>query len=278
MALVPCKYCGKEVSDKAGTCPHCGKSLLSEKTIICAECGSEVPISATACPACGFPVNNDSLERNNSNETNWPKTKTKNKKRVVVSVVVFAFILVGCIAGVLLIHRAKVEAEAKEAERIEAEYYLSISETVDKMLQGAIATEDAGELLYNVWYNSIFEIDDVTTNKYTRRKSGGFYEDFNDALKKLYDDYSFSSQVTKIMSNQKTVDSYMKALANPPDNCTEAYSVIEDLYSAYLDLTNCVTDPIGYNITSYLTAFKDADTAFLKYYKKMSPYLVDNTD
>lgn len=27
MALIPCKECGKEVSSKARTCPHCGRPL-----------------------------------------------------------------------------------------------------------------------------------------------------------------------------------------------------------------------------------------------------------
>ena len=31
MALIPCKECGNQISDKAkGTCPHCGVSLISK--------------------------------------------------------------------------------------------------------------------------------------------------------------------------------------------------------------------------------------------------------
>ena len=37
MALIKCCECGKEISDKATTCIHCGCTI--EKKYICPECG-----------------------------------------------------------------------------------------------------------------------------------------------------------------------------------------------------------------------------------------------
>ncbi|MCI8631822.1 MAG: zinc-ribbon domain-containing protein [Firmicutes bacterium] len=33
MAMIQCKNCGKDISDKAYACPHCGHSAIEEKSI-----------------------------------------------------------------------------------------------------------------------------------------------------------------------------------------------------------------------------------------------------
>jgi len=41
MAIVSCRECGKEVSDKAETCPHCGVRILAAKNPdLCKKCGT----------------------------------------------------------------------------------------------------------------------------------------------------------------------------------------------------------------------------------------------
>ena len=37
MALIKCPKCGKEISDKAPACIHCGSSINSKKSIVIAE-------------------------------------------------------------------------------------------------------------------------------------------------------------------------------------------------------------------------------------------------
>jgi uncharacterized membrane protein YvbJ len=44
MALVPCKECGKEVSDKAATCPGCGVSL--RKRVASVDSNSKTPLES----------------------------------------------------------------------------------------------------------------------------------------------------------------------------------------------------------------------------------------
>ena len=57
MALIPCKSCGKQISDRAANCPHCGAlQVHSAAQILCEDCGKPLPESADVCPHCGCPV------------------------------------------------------------------------------------------------------------------------------------------------------------------------------------------------------------------------------
>ena len=67
MALIQCKNCGKDVSDRAKVCPHCGTQLIEDEVtqpqpIICEECGAEIPQGVDSCPNCGCPVPVDGEE------------------------------------------------------------------------------------------------------------------------------------------------------------------------------------------------------------------------
>lgn len=50
-----CADCGREVSARATSCPHCGAPL--QATIQkCPDCGKDVSIHASSCPNCGRPL------------------------------------------------------------------------------------------------------------------------------------------------------------------------------------------------------------------------------
>lgn len=55
MALIKCKECGNDISDKAACCPHCGVPV--EKEIYCSNCGEKVPATEQYCPKCGTKLN-----------------------------------------------------------------------------------------------------------------------------------------------------------------------------------------------------------------------------
>lgn len=55
MALINCKECGKEVSDAASVCPHCGAPV--DKYVYCRKCGTKVSENTVYCPKCGSRVN-----------------------------------------------------------------------------------------------------------------------------------------------------------------------------------------------------------------------------
>ncbi len=54
MALINCKECGKEISDAATVCPHCGAPVV--KDVYCRKCGTKVPENVKFCPNCGETV------------------------------------------------------------------------------------------------------------------------------------------------------------------------------------------------------------------------------
>ena len=57
MALIKCSECGKEISDKATSCPKCGNPInilnKSNSERICEHCGGSVYDNATTCVHCG---------------------------------------------------------------------------------------------------------------------------------------------------------------------------------------------------------------------------------
>ena len=55
MALIPCPECGRQISDKAPTCPRCGCPANSFVPAKCAECGHQLKDAAETCPQCGCP-------------------------------------------------------------------------------------------------------------------------------------------------------------------------------------------------------------------------------
>lgn len=59
MALINCPECGKEVSDKASVCIHCGFPLDEIKenlNIQCPHCGAENPANADYCSVCEMRI------------------------------------------------------------------------------------------------------------------------------------------------------------------------------------------------------------------------------
>ena len=64
MALIECSECGKQVSDKASSCPHCGAPINDKK--FCKFCGEQIDHDCIVCPKCGKQVEeiHDSINGN----------------------------------------------------------------------------------------------------------------------------------------------------------------------------------------------------------------------
>ena len=56
MAFVKCPECGKEISDKATQCIHCGCPIEIEFKYYCKECGAEILETDPVCPNCGIDL------------------------------------------------------------------------------------------------------------------------------------------------------------------------------------------------------------------------------
>lgn len=81
MALIKCSECGRDVSDKASSCPHCGNPLTPK--IFCEDCGSELSSNDKSCPKCGCPITakQDTATPNVQPTTNRPPLVISDSER-----------------------------------------------------------------------------------------------------------------------------------------------------------------------------------------------------
>lgn len=277
MAMIQCPNCGESVSDKAKSCVHCGYELHLEEKKYCPECGQELEDNVTVCFKCGCPIEEKPEASEDSKSQSIPQqvevTGVKVNKNIKKIIAFIAVAIVVAIIAVFGIQQQKKQNEAKEAAKKSQEYGENLELATLTMLTGAADAETCGNLIKQVWYNSIYEKRDTTTDKYTRPK-GYFEPDFNKALSNLYYDSSFSSKVSGIKDNQSSVQKLMKNLKNPPEEYKDAYDALSKLYDAYTKLTNLAIDPAG-SLQTFSDNFTEADTEFSNCYSTMELYIGD---
>lgn len=289
MAIIQCPNCRGQISDKARKCVHCGTVYISGKKELCAECGAELEDGAAMCFQCGCPVGVDSrMMSADFQQMGAPGSNKANieTKRIIAAGVVIVVVLMAIVIGILC-HRAKKVVEEvnenmrfnqeKEVEEENAgrsqEYAANLQLVTDTMLSGAVDAENCCNLIVEVWNNAIWEIEDDITDQYTR-PNGHFVEDFNDALDNLFADSEFCLQIDNIIENQRTVNSIVGQLKNPPEEYKSAYESLSKCYDAYLTFTNLAISPTG-SLNTFSEDFNDADTEFIHCYHLMEFYLQD---
>ena len=188
MALITCPECGKEISDKVKACPHCGYPLT-------AEAEQSVPDSAPQ-----------------QVEVVSVKVNPQKTKKIIIGAVAAVILIAVCAITVAMMNQQKV-ADAR------ATYIENLTLARSTMLTGAADAEGLCNLTKSVWYNTIHEESDSTTDAYTKSSySGNFHEDFNDSLNALYLDSDTLKSVGEIKANQEAVAEIMRNLQNPPDD------------------------------------------------------------
>ena len=87
MALINCNECGREISDKAVTCPHCGAptSNANLNTKFCKHCGESIDKECVVCPKCGKQVEEIKNSKDDRNIV-INNTATANSRAVVKNV------------------------------------------------------------------------------------------------------------------------------------------------------------------------------------------------
>ena len=248
MSMINCPECGRPISDKAAACPYCNQRNEGVLTanVTCPECKMQYPKEDRACPACGCPNNT--------------VCKKKHGKWIVITAIALCVVILSGLLGSFIINKGKAAA-----------YYNNMETVTYKMIAGSVLAEDAGNLIKNVWYNTIFKKYDDETDKYTL-ENGVFVSDFNDALGNLFSDEEFKNVISGIKSNQNEVTELMKILKNPPKEYEEAYLALKAYYDDYLSLTKIVISPTG-SLSSFSEDFNNADNASVKSYENMKMYL-----
>ncbi len=206
----------------------------------CSNCGALVDDSNNYCPQCGAPLYD----------------QTKKKQRKSVWGVILALLMVVLLIGGFFVKR---EIDSYNYAENMRNVYL-------EMMTSAADAENAGNLIHSVWYNSIFEIDDAETNKYTRQSGGEgpFFSDFNDALSLLMEDYSFQLNMASLSASQFHVAQLMKELNDPPKKYSEDYTSLKKLYGAYNELLTIVLNPSG-SLQSFTENYNEADENLADY-------------
>ena len=80
MALIKCSECGKEISDKATTCPNCGCPIDKNGKIECEECGALIDGNETYCKVCGCPTSAMKTENDIPNDITLIKCSNCGKE------------------------------------------------------------------------------------------------------------------------------------------------------------------------------------------------------
>lgn len=255
MALVMCPECQKEISDQAAACPYCGFPM-AKKT---AEPEKQEPANEASSP---------------SKQESFEKAATKRHGTLIAIIAVAVL----AIAIVLLVDVMNTTNEKRAAEQARAEYIENLKTIKSEMFIYGLAAEKAGTLIHDVWYNTIYEESDSSTDKYTKQGtySSKFNSDFNTSLGNLFSDESFADTLSSIRSGSRSVSDLYGKLQNPPDDLQGAYNALNDLYDAFQTLTKCATDPSG-NLTSYTSTFNEADSNFAKYYEKLDSIIPDDS-
>lgn len=230
--------------------------------IKCPECGKEISDTSKACVHCGFKLEVSEKE------------KKKNKKKIVKIVIIL--VVVALLAGLVLFIRAKVaesKARAQEIrERSRAELYKSDLYLISfKILSAGAETERCGNLVRDVWYNTIWEKDDPDTDIYTK-SNGVFYDDFNDALAVLFASDTYKTYVTNIKDYKTEISTSMKDMKNPPEDYADAYEALKDFYDEFISFSNICINPSG-NYNTYSSNFTTGDNSLMAAYNKLEPYI-----
>lgn len=280
MALISCPNCEKQISEKAMICPGCGYVLKKPDTVdqkadimICEECGAEIPSDVEACPNCGCPVEKKEVEESDKDSSGVQAVEVRKiniqvdeggKKKAKKFGIIAIFAIVALVIA-FIGYRAYQNQKAAEAKQ---KYQSDLESATMVMLTGASKAETAGGLIHDVWYDTIYEEDNPSTRKYTKKTYGGFNDDFNTSLATLFLDDDFSKSIEDITKNQESVRKIMKDLKNPPEEYKDAYDDLKTLYDWYTKMTELAVNPSG-NLSSYTSDYNEADQGFMNAYKTM---------
>lgn len=213
--------------------------------IKCKECGKEISDKAKKCPNCGYKFK-----------------KTKNKKLIAsISIILLIVVIIVTIICTLIINHNKEIAKQKEKEYNEL-LTTTVSETYLNGLIAELCCYDIGK----VWYNSIFEVDDYTYNKYTKY-NGYSFSHFNDFSTSISNYKSQNKETLDKLKDYKTkISEKINTLKDlPNEKYNDLYNEIVTFYGVYSKLIDSAIYPSGtYNnyITSYTSYSKDFEESY----------------
>lgn len=151
MSMINCPECGKEISDKAKKCVHCGKVLIEDKpaTKVCSDCGKENPIDATECVHCGCPFEEGTTVETPVQIAPVEKPKRDLKKIIIPIVVAVVVVVVG-----LIVYNVKVIKPKNTYNEAMTLLEKGKYNDADKLLKTIEGYKDVNEIIEQVKYES----------------------------------------------------------------------------------------------------------------------------
>lgn len=232
MALIKCTDCGKRISDSVDNCPSCGKKLTQEDKII------------------GFS-----------------KIQSGRKKKRYL-LVIFAAIFLVLIFSYLFLANYISKKEIAEKKRLEgiriekikdiknrAKEYGEIIETIYK------EEKEIYNKMVSVWYNSVYEIDDKETNKYTKEK--GKFVEMDKAIEK-FGNSDFLKRKANIIFDKMEKANYQteetKKIYKEDGDVKEIYELLKKTSESINKYMEKVNNPTGLNYEAYMNQCTELET------------------
>ena len=246
MSLVICEECGKEISDKAKACPHCGcpidvsdkKDELETKTV--EEQKEEQDIE-------------DKESNVVSNAESKESVKKSKKKIIIIVAVIAAIAIAGTVFGVIKYNEKKAQEKYDSAvDQMRGSALLMNLEVNNLYSTGdEIKTiEQLINLTNSVWHDAIWEESSKKTKKYVKGAKG-----FEEALENLYADPDISEYVSKLTEFK---DRRKKEKIDCPEELQSVKEKYDDVFAAFSALVDYAEYPSG----SYNTYMEDAQDKF----------------
>ena len=245
MALIKCPECNREISDKVKNCPHCGYPLTKSE-----DDTQKVEISSVNI-----------------------KIKEKNKRKIVLTIIIICCVILGIIGGVQLYKNQKAKADSQKYEEMVKSYIDNIKLLEVQMIAVGSEAEDLLNLTSRVWSNAIFEKEDSETNKYTK-SNGAFVSDFNTAIINIFSDSEIQEKIADIEKGQDNVSSLLKTLQEVPEGYEKIYDTITELSTAFRSLTDFAINPQG-NLQTFNSTKQEKIDDFMDLYNKLETQMPD---
>ncbi len=258
-------------------CPNCG-TKLTEGAMFCSSCGKKIEFR-NATEVTNENVSSETLHtaedtKENTIGDNFAEHKADNPSSQVSgnpnSNKKLTNVIIVCIVAAALV----ISGIFINNIRIKEVYQANLNHAVAEMNTGGYNAQEAINLVYKVWYNSIYQEHDDETDPYTLDSNGEFYSDFNVAIKNLYDDEDFAAKIEGLKNNKTAVLDYMKKLKNPPEEYEEAYEELQTTYDLYKAYLNSAITPTG-TIDLYYIGVNEANHSLSDAIENMKMYLED---
>lgn len=229
--------------------------------IICEECGKEISEQATTCPHCGCPINNKTEEVQQVEITSV-KIKPKNTKKILA--IILAVLAMAALVGTLVFMS---NSSQKKKER---EEFISLAQEIrDEGLIGAAKCEKVCNLTQSVWYNTIYEESDAETDVYTKTSNGSFNPDFNTSLSLLFASTEYTDNVNKIESAEDKLRENLSRMEEIiPEDLKKCYELAETFCKSFYSFVDIASSPTG-SLTTYADSFSSIDTEVISNYEEL---------